>query len=321
MRCLVIGGSGQDGILIAAQLLAEGHVVVSASRRPSPLDAVTHRTVDVRDSRSMHDLIADIRPDQLYFLAAHHRSSEDSPPSLSDDLTNALAVNATAFAECLDAVKRHAPAARTVYASSCRVFGRSDGSLLTETSPRRPACAYGVSKTAGMGIAELFRQDHAMFVSSAILFNHESELRGPTFLSRKLVAAALSARSDPAFRVLVDSLDDMVDWGSARDYAAAMRAIAQADTAEDFIVASGRLRTVREFAETCFAAVGVDWSRHVQCVSTGTRPRWQLAGNTARLESKTGWRARWSFNDMVYDLVKRTERHGRQRPADFHSYL
>lgn len=321
MRCLVVGGSGQDGILISAQLLAEGHQVVSVSRRPSPLESVEHRAIDVLDRGAVDKLISDVHPDQIYYLAAWHRSSQDKPPSVPADLESSRAVNANAFAGVLDAARRHVPGARTVYASSCRVFGRGEGLPLDESAPRRPICAYGVSKTAGMAIAEIFRRDHGMQVSTAILFNHESELRGENFVSKKLALAAIAARRDPHHKVTVASLDDVADWGAARDHVAAMRAIAKVDEPGNFVVATGRLRSVREFADACFSAVGLNWQRHVACPSTGARSGWQLVGNPTKLMTQTGWKPAFSFTEMVQDLINRIPIYERQRSADFHSYL
>ena len=321
MRCLVIGGSGQDGVLVSAQLLAAGHRVTTVSRRPSPLESVEHRSIDVADHAAVERLVAEVVPDEIYYLAAHHRSSQDGPPPLDADIAGCLAVNASSFAALLASVARHAPAARTVYASSCRIFGLGDGSVLDETAPRGPVCAYGLSKSAGMGIAELYRRERGLFVASAILFNHESELRPAAFLSKKLALAALAARTDPSVRVAVGSLDDVADWCSARDAAAGMQAMARAPDADDFVVASGRPHTVRDFAAAAFDAVGLDWTRHVVATPVEGRPRWRLVGDSTKLTSRTGWRPALGFEAMVRDLVARTDRHERQRPADFHPYL
>jgi GDPmannose 4,6-dehydratase len=237
-------------------------------------------------------------------------------------MSESLAVNTNAFASLLESISQHTPATRVVYASSCRVFGFGDGTLLNESSIRHPACPYGISKAAGMSVCELFRRERGLFVSSAILFNHESELRGETFLSRRLTVAALAARKNKTYKIFVESLDDAADWGSARDYASAMRSIASADIAEDFVVASGRLRRVRDLAESIFAAVGLDWTNHVaHAAADPSRPRWRLAGDSSKLMSRTGWKAMFDFDEMATDLVTRTERYGRERPADFHSYL
>lgn len=321
MRCLVIGGSGQDGVLLSAQLLADGHRVTTVSRTPSPLADVDHRAIDVSDHAAVVSLIAELVPDEIYYLAAHHRSSQDGTPPLDADLGGCLEVNATAFASLLGAVDRHAAAARTVYASSCRIFGLGDGRSLDEAGGRAPVCPYGISKVAGMAIADLYRRERNLFIASAILFNHESELRPAVFVSKKLALAALAARTDPGVRVTVGSLDDAADWCSARDAVAAMRAMLRTGTADDFVVASGRLHTVRDFAAACFGAVGLDWTRHVASAPAEGRPRWRLVGDSTKLTSRTGWRPTLAFEEMVRDLVMRTDRYERQRPADFHPYL
>lgn len=321
MRCLVVGGSGQDGILLTAQLLAEGHSVVSLSRRPSPLVSADHRTVDVAMPAAMDAIVAEVAPEEVYYLAAHHRSSGAERPPRVVDVARSLEVNATAFAALLESLARHAPTARSLYASSCRIFGLGDGGLLDESARMSPVCPYGLSKVAGMSVANVYRHERRMFVSSAIFFNHESELRPSVFLSKKLTLAALAARTDSSVRVYVESLDAEVDWGSARDYVAAMRCILRAEKPDEFVVASGELRTVREFAEACFGSLALDWNRHVVCVDDGLRHRWRLRGNPEKLLKQTDWLPLFGFTDMVRDLVTRTEVYERSRSTDFHSYL
>jgi GDPmannose 4,6-dehydratase len=324
MRALVIGGAGQDGILVSAQLLSEGHEVISVSRRRSPLSGVESEIADIGVEGIASSLVEKHGPDRIYFLAAYHRSSEAKGPDLGDDLIGCLRLNATAFVETLGSARKHCPHSRTVYASSCRIFGEGNGSLLDETAQRIPVCAYGMSKVAGMGAAELFRQEHGLFVSSAILFNHESELRTSNFVSKKLALAALRAKENSSFVATVGSLDAVADWGSARDYCKGMTAILEAERPGDFVLASGKLRTVRDFASEAFACVGLDWKAHVREDPTASRGRvWRLLGAPSQLKRQTGWRPQYNFSDMVRDLVKRTEAEevNGQRSADFHSYL
>jgi len=324
MRALVIGGAGQDGVLVSAQLLSQGHKVISVSRRPSPLSGVESEIADIGVQGVASSLVEKHRPDRIYFLAAYHRSSEAKDPDPADDLIGCLRLNAIAFAETLGSARRHCPHSRTVYASSCRIFGEGNGSLLDESAPRIPVCAYGISKVAGMGAAELFRQEHGLFVSSAILFNHESELRTSNFVSKKLGLAALRAKADPSFIVTVGSLDAVADWGSARDYCQGMTAMLEAERPGDFVLASGKLRTVRDFASEAFACVGLDWKDHVKEDATASRGRaWRLLGDSTQLKTQTAWSPRYDFSEMVRDLVKRTEaeEENGQRSADFHSYL
>ena len=307
MRCLVVGESGQDGILVSAQLLAEGHDVVSLSRRPPQLTGVEHQIADVTDHGALRSIVASVSPDEVYYLAAFHKSSEVARPPLHVEVKGSLDVNALGFHAVLSALAEINPAARTVYASSSRIFGLGDDAIFNESSPRRPVCAYGVSKVAGMGIADLYRRERGMFVSSAILFNHESELRPPSFLSKKLALAAIAARSDRSVRISVDNLDAVADWGSARDYTAALRGILRLNMCQDYVVATGELHTVRQFAECCFAAMGLDWADHVQTATIPANyPAWRLRGDASLLAATTGWRPTMTFPEMVKDLVFRT---------------
>jgi GDPmannose 4,6-dehydratase len=324
MRALVIGGAGQDGVLVSAQLLSDEHEVISISRRPSPLSGVQSEIADIKVEGVTSSLVEKHRPDRIYFLAAYHRSSEAKDPEPADDLLGCLRLNAIAFAETLGSARKHCPHSRTVYASSCRIFGEGNGSLLDESAPRIPVCAYGISKVAGMGAAELFRQEHGLFVSSAILFNHESELRTSNFVSKKLALAALRAKADPSFIVTVGSLDAVADWGSARDYCQGMTAMLEAGQPGDFVLASGKLRTVRDFASEAFTSVGLDWKAHVKEDPAASGGRvWRLIGDSSQLKKHTGWSPHYDFSDMVRDLVKKTEAEEKngQRSADFHSYL
>ena len=307
MRCLVIGGSGQDGVLVSTQLLAEGHRVVSLSRQPPQLTGVEHQIADVTDHEALRSVVASVAPDEVYYLAAFHKSSAVARPPLHVEVKGSLDVNALGFHAVLSALAEINPAARTVYASSSRIFGLGDDAIFNESSPRRPVCAYGVSKVAGMGIADLYRRERGMFVSSAILFNHESELRPPSFLSKKLALAAIAARSDRSVRISVDNLDAVADWGSARDYTAALRGILRLNMCQDYVVATGELHTVRQFAECCFAAMGLDWADHVQPATIpATYPAWRLRGDASLLAATTGWRPTMTFPEMVKDLVFRT---------------
>ncbi|NCW28701.1 MAG: hypothetical protein EBV83_10525 [Verrucomicrobia bacterium] len=140
----------------------------------------------------------------------------------------------------------------------------------------------------------------------------------------KLAIAAINAKRDPGSSVEVGSLESVADWGSARDYCRAMIAMAEADAPGDFIVASGELRTVADFAEECFRCVGLDWRRHVKEKSGVLHGNvWRLRGDSGALTKATGWKPKFSFPEMVRDLIARTEAQARdgKGPADFHSYL
>jgi GDPmannose 4,6-dehydratase len=324
MRALVIGGSGQDGVLLSAQLLAQGMSVASVSRRGSLLSAVENIVGDISQPDFAEHVVKSQRPDFIYYLAAFHRSSAAGPPEPAGEIDGCFSINTVAFASVLAAVGRHCPEARVLYASSCRIFGEGDGTLLAEDAPRRPVCPYGISKAAAMAVGEMFAVEKSLFVSSAILFNHESELRPADFVSKKLAAAAVAASRGKSEPVFVHSLSAAADWGAARDHTRAMIAILEQGSPGPWIVADGTLRTVADFAEACFSSVGLDWRGHVFEKKPDRPPRqWRLRGDSSRLRRLALWTPRHGFADMAADLVARTQRlsDARYNPADFHSHL
>jgi GDPmannose 4,6-dehydratase len=323
MRCLVVGGSGQDGTLLSAQLLAEGHRVVSLSRKESRLSAVTNVFLDIRKADAVDEIVREFRPEQVYYLAAFHRSSEDPAPQLAIDVSTCLAVNTIAFGDLLGSIERHVPTAKTVYASSSRVFGACDGALVQENTARTPVCAYGISKAAGMDLAGLYRRTSGLFVSSAILFNHESELRPPSFVTTKLAAAALVSVIKPTTQVKVRCIDDMVDWGSARDYTAAMRYLLDQPESGDYVVASGYLKSVAELAAACFAYVGRDWREHVTSAFDRQSAVRSPRGDAHKIRS-AGWEPFFTFEEMVEDLMHRLSKSMRNEMSpstDYRDFL
>ena len=323
MRALVIGGSGQDGVLLSANLLERGFRVVSVSRRGSPLAAVEDVRCDISVEGASDALVRSHRPDFVFHLAAHHRSSFALPPDPETEERECHSVNTRSFSELLESVARHCPGARTLYASSCRIFGEGDGNLLREDSTHSPVCPYGRSKTAAMRVAAHHVQS-GLFVASSIHFNHESELRPPGFVSKKLALAAVAAASGAGGIVEVGSLNAVADWGAARDHVRAMIHILEEGTPGDYIVGGGELRSVADLASSCFSAVGLDWRDHVRESAAGFAGReWRLRGDASKLRLLTSWRPRYDFDKMTRDLVARTQRlsDAGYDPSDFHSHL
>ena len=319
MRALVIGASGQDGILLSSQLIARGDEVVGVSRRPSPLARVTNECGDVTRPDWIEELIARHRPHRIFHLAAHHRSSATTAPADAAESDACHAVNTRSFERVLLAAARHCPEARILHASSCRVFGEGNGEPLAESTPHRPVCAYGASKAAAMEIASTHAREHGRFVASAVLFNHESELRPNDFVSKKIaLAAAIGGH------VEVGSLTAVADWSCARDLTRAMITLLDEGYPGTWVVASGVLRSVAELAQACFAAAGLDWRNHVTERPGGfTGRNWQLRGDCGKLIANTSWRPRANFEQLAADLVERTRRLTAPDfdPADHRSYL
>jgi GDPmannose 4,6-dehydratase len=311
MNVIVIGSGGQDGRLLSEQLDAEGHAVIGV-RRHNVDASKTIRTVtstvtsmDIRQRDEICSLIGTIRPEQLYYLAAHHHSSEQEPDQPGDAIRKSIETNLIGLVNVLDAVQQISPSTRVFYAASSRVFGQHPStSMQDETTPFHPECAYGISKAAGIEACRLYRRKHGLFVAAGILYNHESIYRGTEFVSRKITRAAVAASRGELLKLALRDISARVDWGYAPDYVRAMRAILAQNVADDFVIATGQSHSVGEFAEIAFDTVGLDWRMFVRAEQNGPcGPSISLVGNALKLRTLCGWRPSLEFRDMVHVLV------------------
>jgi GDPmannose 4,6-dehydratase len=197
------------------------------------------------------------------------------------------------------------PQARLFYAASSRIFGRASTSPQTEQTPFSPVCAYGISKIAGIHLCRIYRYTRAMFVSAGILYNHESPMRSPAFVTRKLSQAAARASLGMAARIKVRDGSALVDWGAAEDYVRAMADILALPEPDEFIVATGVSHTVRHFAELAFAHVGLDARDYIEDASDGAvhEAGIPMCGDSSKLREKTGWSPRRSLAEIAGAMV------------------
>lgn len=308
---LVVGSGGQDGTILRERLVAEGIGVVGIRRDRLESFGLPHErveAVDVLDPLSVGRLVAEVRPDEVYYLAAHHHSSEDvGSVTTSALLALSFDVHVQGFAHVLEAVERDAPNARTFYAASSHVFGEPATSPQDESTPFAPTSAYAITKVAGVELARLYRR-RGMHVSAGYLFNHESPLRAERFVSTRIVRGAVDAAEHAARgeRSVLElgSLSAVVDWGWAPDYVDAMRRIVRHASADDYVVATGEAHTTRDFCEVAFRCVGLEYAKHVR--ERGdmlTRAVPVLLGDSSRLRRATGWAPSVDFAEMVARLV------------------
>lgn len=294
MPCaLIIGHTGQDGRLLQEQLAGRGYGVVGVSR-----------SVDLGDAVRIAELVVDAACDEVYYLAAHHHSSQDPgihDPQIWRDSWN---VHVHGFGHLLAALAEHSPNARVFYASSSRIFGRSAKGLLDEDAPRRPEDPYGLTKTGGMMLADYYRRVHGLFVSCGILFNHESPLRGTEFVTQRVVQGLVAIQRGRATSLEIGSLEARADWGYAPDYTRAMQMMLALDEPGDFVVATGESHSVRELVEIAAGLIGIEWRGCVrEAGGLLTRPPQALCGNAARLRNATGWKPTVDFRTLVERMV------------------
>ncbi len=308
-RAIITGITGQDGSYLAELLLEKGYEVFGAVRRSSApnfwrierlLDRVTLRPADLLDQLSIIRLIDDVKPDELYNLAAMSfvPASWDQPLLTGE-------FNAQGVTRVLEAVRTVNPKVRVYQASSSEMFGKVREVPQTETTPFYPRSPYGVSKVFGHYITVNYRESYGLFAVSGILFNHESPRRGLEFVSRKVTDAVARIKLGLAGSLSLGNLDAHRDWGFAGDYVRAMWLMLQQEQADDYVIATGISHSVRDLVEIAFAHVGLDWQKHVKTDPKLLRPAEvdHLIGDPAKARRVLGWQQQVDFKGLVETMV------------------
>ncbi len=318
---LITGITGQDGAYLAQFLLERGMRVAGLVRRTAQADTARARLDwlgitgeveliegDVTDLSSCIRAIERTRPDEVYNLAAQSFvGASFGQPLLTGNVTGMGAAN------MLEAVRIAAPAARFYQASSSEMFGNArqvPQSERTQFSPRSP---YGAAKLYAHWMTINHRESHGLHGSTGILFNHESPLRGIEFVTRKITDAVARIRLGKARQVELGNLEAARDWGHARDYVRAMWLMLQQDQPDDYVIATGRTTTIRQFCALAFGHVGLDWQEHVTISPQLFRPAevHQLLGDASRARRVLGWQPLASLEEMVAEMVEADlRRHG-----------
>ncbi len=309
-RTLITGAEGQDGWFLSSLLRGTDEVLgtvrdLAAVPPEHPLAASGQLVaLDVTDAAGVRALVHELEPDRVFHLAGFSSAGRSwvSP-------VECLAVNTGGVANVVQALHDltgEQPGARLVVASSAEIFSSTSPLPFDERTPLGPSNPYGVSKAAAHQLVSAYRSHGANF-ANAILFNHESWLRGEDFVTGRIVAGVAAIVSGSADHIVLGNLQARRDWSFAGDVADALVAISELPAPGDWVVASGVSRSVADFAAAAFAAVGVeDWQRYVQVDSsllrTGDAP--EQRGDSSRLTAATGWRPRTEFDTWVGDMVR-----------------
>ena len=306
---LITGITGQDGSYLAELLLDEGYRVVGMTRRTSTevheriehlVDRLEIVSGDLLDQSSMTKLVTDIRPDEVYNLAAQSFVPTSwAQPVLTGEFT-ALGVT-----RVLEAIRQVDSGIRFYQASSSEMFGKVQEVPQREETSFYPRSPYGIAKVYGHWITVNYRESYDMFAVSGILFNHESERRGKEFVTRKITDGVAKIKAGLQSRLGLGNLDAKRDWGFAGDYVRAMHAMLQQDTPDDYVIATGRTHTVREFARLAFAAVDLDYEKYVFEDSRFMRPAEVdlLIGDPSKAKTMLGWVPDTTFEQLVERMV------------------
>lgn len=331
-KALITGVTGQDGSYLAEFLLEKGYEVYGMIRRSSSdyRERIAHlegmpdfhlKYGDLGDSLSLVKLIGEIKPDEIYNLAAqsHVQVSFDVPESTAE-------VTATGVLRILEAVRicGLGQSCRIYQASTSELYGKVEEVPQNESTPFHPYSPYAVAKQYGYWIVREYREAYGMFCCSGILFNHESERRGETFVTRKITLAAARITQGKQDKLYLGNLDSLRDWGYAKDYVECMWLILQNDKPEDYVIATGEQHSVREFAALAFhyAGIELEWQGEgmdekgmdkasgrvlVEVSPDFYRPTdvVNLLGDPAKARSKLGWNpTKTGFEELVRIMVE-----------------
>jgi len=307
---LITGITGQDGYFLSKLLLEKGYRVVglippersgSLTKLNDLIDRIETYSSDLRDSEALQQAVSQLEPTEIYNLVA----PSFVPDSWKDPLGTLDLITGTAT-RLLTAIQKVGLPTRFYQASSSEIFGSVQESPQSEQTPFRPKNPYGAAKLHAHWTMTHHRDQYGLFACSGILFNHESERRPPQFVTRKVTLAAASIKLGLTDRLSMGNLQAKRDWGYAGDYVRAMWQMLQADTPQDFVIGTGRLHKVQDLVEVAFNCVDLDWKKYVEINPKFLRrdEHLQLVANPHKANSKLGWSAEISFEQMISNMVQ-----------------
>ncbi|MDX6612621.1 MAG: GDPmannose 4,6-dehydratase [Blastocatellia bacterium] len=316
-RALITGITGQDGSYLAELLLSKGYEVFGIVRRSSsfnteridhlyqdPHEPHTRLRMfygDLNDSSSLNNILRKTEPDEIYNLGAqsHVRVSFDIPEYTGE-------VSGLGTVRLLEAIRETGIQPKFYQASSSELYGKVVETPQTELTPFYPRSPYACAKAYAYHITVNYRESYGMFACNGILFNHESERRGETFITRKITRAATRIKLGLQEKLYLGNLDAKRDWGYAKDYVEAMWLMLQAEKPDDYVISTGETHSVRELLDEAFGFLELDWNKYVEIDPRYYRPAEVdlLLGDCSKAKRLLGWEPRVKFKELVRIMVE-----------------
>lgn len=308
-KAFITGITGQDGSYLAELLLEKGYQVIGLISKEHGIgydnieqikDQIVYEEGDLLDKNSLARIFEKHKPDEVYNLAGltYVPASWEKP-------TLTLDINTLGVTRILELIVTDYPDTKFYQASSSRIFGVAKQSPQTESTPIQPLDPYSVSKAAAHFVVQGFRKKHGVFACCGILYNHESERRGPDFVTKKITQAAAKISQGIQDKLELGDLDSKQDWGYAPDYVEAMWLMLQQDKPDDFVISSGQYHTVRDVCQIAFKHLNLDYQDYVQINTEFVRGKQEYVplGDNSKAREKLAWQPKVSFEDMIVKMV------------------
>ena len=313
-KALITGITGQDGSYLAEFLLKKKYKVFGLVRRVA-LEDETHRlwrikhllkkitlnSASLESYASIVKIIQKIKPDEIYHLGAQSYVAYSFEDEFSTINTN---INGTHY--MLSAIKDFSPKTKFYFAGSSEMFGKVQRSKQNETTRFYPRSAYGISKVAGFELTRNYREAYNIFACTGILFNHESPRRGFEFVTRKISSSVAKIKLGKQKYLKLGNINAKRDWGHAKDYVKAMWLMLQQNKPSDFVIGTGKMHSVKEFAKLAFSLVGLDYRKYVKFNKSLLRPAEvdTLRADFKKANKTLKWKPTINFNQLVKEMVK-----------------
>jgi len=302
-KVIIVGAGGQDGQILAKKL-KNSNAKVFKIYSPST-NYNKKKNIDISDHKQVFDLIKSYKPDEIYYFAAYHCSSEKNiDENLIFSHEQSYNVHFKYYLYFLIAIKNYSLKTKIFYAASSLVFSGKNGKYQDENTPFDPVEIYGLTKSQGIQLTNYFREVYEVFASAGILYTHESSYRKESFVSSKIIKTAMRIAAGSKEKLIIGNLNSEVDWSYAPDFIDAFQLILKAKKADNFIVASGEAHTVKEFIEKVFCFFKIDMEKNVlEDKNLLYRNSITKIGNINKIKKELNWQNNRSFDNFIKKLI------------------
>jgi GDPmannose 4,6-dehydratase len=305
-KIIIVGSKGQDGQLLYKYYNNDNYAIIGIDVNHIQCYNIDwNEKVNIDNQQEVFNLIEQVQPDFIYYLAAYHHSSEDDIKGSLNLVNNSYQINIFSYLNFLEGIRLYSNRTRIFYAASSHIYGQPVDLLQDETTKFAPQTVYAITKLDGLLLSRYYRTNYSIMSSVGILYNHESHLRSDNFITKRIVNTAIEIKNNKKQKLVIGNINARIDLGYAGDYIIAMTKIIELPDADEFIIATGTTIELRDFISAVFNYLDLDWKQYVvedpfllkrKSVNT-------LCGNPKKLMRLTGWRPVTSIRDIAHLMV------------------